>query len=91
MTKGIVAAFILSGILVAGCSNRAASPPSSSGTAANAKSPQAAAAPAAAQGTQAPSATKKIVYTCPMHPEVQQATAGKCPKCGMTLMAKEID
>jgi len=25
------------------------------------------------------------LYTCPMHPEVQQAHAGNCPKCGMTL------
>ena len=24
-------------------------------------------------------------YTCPMHPEVRQATPGSCPKCGMTL------
>ena len=25
------------------------------------------------------------VYTCPMHPDVTQATPGKCPKCGMKL------
>ena len=24
-------------------------------------------------------------YTCPMHPEVRQATPGACPKCGMAL------
>src|ERR1700731_564455 len=24
-------------------------------------------------------------YTCSMHPEVRQATGGKCPKCGMAL------
>ena len=24
-------------------------------------------------------------YVCPMHPEVQQATPGQCPKCGMDL------
>ncbi len=24
-------------------------------------------------------------FTCPMHPEVQQAHAGSCPKCGMAL------
>ena len=24
-------------------------------------------------------------YTCPMHPEVRQATPGSCPKCGMAL------
>jgi Cu+-exporting ATPase len=25
------------------------------------------------------------IYTCPMHPEVRQATPGSCPKCGMSL------
>ncbi len=25
------------------------------------------------------------VYTCPMHPEVQQVGPGSCPKCGMAL------
>lgn len=25
------------------------------------------------------------VYTCPMHPGVTAAAAGKCPKCGMAL------
>ena len=27
----------------------------------------------------------KAIYTCPMHPEVQQAHPGDCPKCGMAL------
>ena len=26
-------------------------------------------------------------YTCPMHPEVVSTTPGRCPKCGMTLVA----
>lgn len=34
--------------------------------------------------------TTKVVYTCPMHPEVQQAKPGNCPKCGMTLVKKTI-
>ena len=25
------------------------------------------------------------IYTCPMHPEVQQSGPGSCPKCGMAL------
>jgi CopA family copper-resistance protein len=32
----------------------------------------------------------KVVYTCPMHPEVQQPKPGNCPKCGMTLEKKSI-
>ena len=32
----------------------------------------------------------KTVYVCPMHAEVVQDKAGKCPKCGMDLKAKEV-
>ncbi|MFO7714200.1 YHS domain-containing protein, partial [Desulfosarcina sp.] len=28
------------------------------------------------------------LYTCPMHPEVEQAGPGSCPKCGMALEPK---
>ena len=31
----------------------------------------------------------KTVYACSMHPEINQDKAGKCPKCGMNLTAKE--
>jgi len=27
----------------------------------------------------------ETIFTCPMHPEIQQPTPGNCPKCGMTL------
>ncbi|MEK9148402.1 MAG: HAD-IC family P-type ATPase, partial [Patescibacteria group bacterium] len=30
----------------------------------------------------------KVVYTCPMHPEVRQSAPGRCPGCGMELVAK---
>jgi hypothetical protein len=30
----------------------------------------------------------EAIYTCPMHPEVQLAKPGKCPKCGMNLEKK---
>ena len=29
-----------------------------------------------------------VVYTCPMHPEVQKEGPGKCPGCGMDLIPK---
>ncbi|MGS1013342.1 heavy metal translocating P-type ATPase [Rhodanobacter sp. UC4450_H17] len=33
----------------------------------------------------APAAPAGAIYTCPMHPEVQQVGPGSCPKCGMAL------
>ena len=36
----------------------------------------------------APKASATVIYTCPMHPEVQQDHPGDCPKCGMTLELK---
>jgi P-type Cu+ transporter len=34
--------------------------------------------------------TPNAVYTCPMHPEIEQDHPGQCPKCGMTLEPKTI-
>jgi Cu2+-exporting ATPase len=31
----------------------------------------------------------KMVYTCPMHPEVVQEGPGSCPICGMDLVPME--
>ena len=28
-------------------------------------------------------------YSCPMHPEVKQASPGSCPKCGMQLVKRK--
>lgn len=44
--------------------------------------------PASAKGAPATHASDVpgTVYTCPMHPEVRQATPGQCPKCGMDLV-----
>lgn len=33
--------------------------------------------------------TKGAIFTCPMHPEVQQVGPGSCPKCGMALEPME--
>jgi Cu+-exporting ATPase len=33
---------------------------------------------------------KDVVYTCPMHPEIQQKRPGSCPKCGMALEPMDI-
>jgi len=32
---------------------------------------------------------EKTMYTCPMHPEVQQDKPGKCPKCRMNLVKQD--
>src|SRR5437016_13402153 len=31
-----------------------------------------------------------MIYTCPMHPEIERDHPGPCPKCGMTLEPKTI-
>ncbi len=36
------------------------------------------------------SSTSGAIYTCPMHPEVENAAPGSCPKCGMALELKGI-
>lgn len=30
-----------------------------------------------------------MIYTCPMHPEIEQDRPGECPKCGMDLEPKD--
>ena len=42
-------------------------------------------APAPAPAPAEPALAAGTVYTCPMHPEVQQSGPGTCPKCGMAL------
>jgi uncharacterized Zn finger protein (UPF0148 family) len=41
-------------------------------------------------GSAALAQEKKVIYTCPMHPEVQMQKPGSCPRCGMTLVKKTI-
>lgn len=37
------------------------------------------------------SGSSSDIYTCPMHPEVEQKGPGSCPKCGMDLVPKKAD
>jgi FtsP/CotA-like multicopper oxidase with cupredoxin domain len=37
-----------------------------------------------------PQATGSVVYACPMHPEVTSQEPGRCPKCGMKLLAADL-
>ena len=36
-------------------------------------------------------AEERVVYTCPMHPEIRQDQPGSCPKCGMDLEAEQVE
>jgi len=59
-------------------------------------SPSAAAAVPPCCGSHRPSAAAAAparadaIYTCPMHPEVEQVGPGACPKCGMDLEPKTL-
>ena len=44
--------------------------------------------PAGATTMTTPATSADAEHTCPMHPEVKQKGPGKCPKCGMALVAK---
>src|SRR3954468_17959435 len=33
----------------------------------------------------------KVVYSCPMHPEVKSSKNGRCPKCGMDLRRVNVE
>ena len=35
-------------------------------------------------------ATQPVIYTCPMHPQIEQDTPGACPICGMALEPKTV-
>jgi FtsP/CotA-like multicopper oxidase with cupredoxin domain len=37
-----------------------------------------------------PAGAGPVVYACPMHPEVTSDQPGRCPKCGMKLLATEL-
>ena len=37
-----------------------------------------------------PAGTGPVTYACPMHPEVTSEEPGRCPKCGMRLLATQV-
>ena len=65
--------------------NKAASPARHAASGHGARAP-AAATPAASETNSAPLAA---LYTCPMHPDIEQDQPGDCPKCGMALEPKQ--
>jgi hypothetical protein len=73
-----VTRILLALVLLAGC-------PPTDNPARQAIDAQARSAEAPASPTPAPA---EETWSCPMHPEVVQHHAGKCPKCGMDLVKK---
>jgi Cu+-exporting ATPase len=45
---------------------------------------------ATAPDTRHPTPDTQTLYTCPMHPEIEQDHPGACPKCGMALEPKTL-
>jgi FtsP/CotA-like multicopper oxidase with cupredoxin domain len=37
-----------------------------------------------------PAGTGPVTYACPMHPDVTSEQPGRCPKCGMKLLATQV-
>jgi FtsP/CotA-like multicopper oxidase with cupredoxin domain len=37
-----------------------------------------------------PAAAGPVIYACPMHPDVTSEEPGRCPKCGMKLLANQV-
>jgi hypothetical protein len=46
--------------------------------------------PGQSEKTTQTATTGKELYVCPMHPEETSDKPGKCPKCGMDLVKKEM-
>jgi hypothetical protein len=61
--------------------------PHEHGAAPNEQAAPAAPSTPAAPGRNEP-ASSGVSYTCPMHPDVVSAEAGRCPRCGMKLVKK---
>jgi hypothetical protein len=48
-------------------------------------------APPSAAGNAPNEKPRPTGYTCPMHPEIQQSSPGRCPKCGMELVPRTME
>jgi Heavy metal binding domain len=46
-------------------------------------------APQPSPSSSVPASAPKGAFVCPMHPEVTDSEAARCPKCGMKLVPRE--
>ncbi len=80
--------FINTSISVAGCKKTCAMAASEKGCPMAAKATAETGTQTAVPGLD--TFKKQAMYTCPMHPEVREKKAGKCPQCGMALVKEDF-
>jgi Heavy metal binding domain len=77
---------VMSVLVLAACAATTPAPRFSAVSPADEDAPEAATPPAAPALAGEPEAQPP--YSCPMHPEVKQASPGSCPKCGTQLVKR---
>ena len=83
------ASAVLTVLFLTGCAATTPAPRFSAVSPADAEAPEAPTpppAPALAAEAEAPA---DEAYSCPMHPELKQASPGSCPKCGRQLVRRK--
>jgi len=81
-----VLALAVGAVIIAGCQNEQADTQAAAPVV-DVDAPQSVAETDGAQAADVHDVQGEYTYTCPMHPDVKQDRPGKCPECGMFLVA----